>query len=217
MNLHQSLKVIPEPSLRRLPMYLSLLKELDEQGQATVSCTVLAERLRQDATQIRKDLSSVGVVGKPRVGFDVGELIVGLTGFLGWNNTTDAFLVGAGSLGTALLGHEGFRDNGLNILAAFDVNPAKAGTTLHGKPVFHLDKFANLARRMGVLIGIVTTPAAVAQEIADLMIASGIRGIWNFTPVRLQVPEQVVAENAALTTSLGVLSNRLVRLLHERP
>ncbi len=202
-------KKIPEPSLRRLPLYVSLLRELRGQGLASVSCTLMGERLNQDPTQIRKDLAATGVAGKPRVGFDTAELLAGLTEFLGWNNTSDAFLVGAGSLGTALLGHQGFRDNGLNIVAAFDINAAKAGATIHGRPVFHLDKLANLARRMGIRIGVVTTPAAAAQEVADLLVASGIRGIWNFAPVRLQVPDGVVCENAALSTSLGVLVNRL--------
>lgn len=213
MEKEKTVKMIPEPTLRRLPLYVGLLRELQEKGFENVSCTILAERLKQDPTQIRKDLAVVGVAGKPRVGYDTIKLLDGLVEFLGWNNIADAFLVGAGSLGTALLGHDGFLDNGLNILAAFDVNASKVGTAVHGKPVFHLDRLANLTRRMGVRIGVITTPASVAQEVADLMVASGIRGIWNFAPIRLQAPDNVACENAALTTSLGVLVNRLSRSL----
>jgi redox-sensing transcriptional repressor len=209
MNEDRQVKIIPEPSLRRLPLYVSLLRTLREQGLRTVSCTLLSERLGQDPTQIRKDLAAAGMGGKPRVGFEVADLLDGLIDFLGWNNHSEAFLVGAGSLGTALLGHGGFHDNGLSIVAAFDTSADKVGGSIHGKPVFHLDKLSNLARRMGIRIGVITTPAVVAQDVADLLVASGICGIWNFAPVRLQVPGGVVCENASLTVSLGVLVNRL--------
>lgn len=203
------MKAIPEPSLRRLPVYLELLRELREQGVEDISCTQIGERTGQDPTQIRKDLSHAGAVGKPRVGFNVAETCEQLVDFLGWRKNVDAFLVGAGAMGTALLGHELFLKQGLNIVAAFDIDPRKVGSEIHGFEIFHLDTMNSLARRMNIGIGIITTPAATAQDVADSLISCGIRGIWNFTPVRLQTPGHVIAVNAALSSSLGVLCSRL--------
>ena len=165
------------------------------------------------STQVRKDLAVTGIVGKPKVGYSVPQLIEAIQEFLGWNNTTDAFLVGAGSLGRALLGYTGFRDYGLNIVAAFDVDPAKIGLDIHGREVLPLDKLHDLALRMHVLIGVLTVPAAAAQDVATFMVLSGIRAIWNYTPVKLEVPESVVVEDVKLVSSLAVLSSRLAEML----
>ena len=121
--------------------------------------------------------------------------------------------MGAGNLGSALLGYRGFAESGLEIVAAFDVDPAKVGTEIHGKAVLHLDKFADLVRRMHVHIGIITTPGEQAQEVADLMVRSGIKAIWNFAPADITVPDPVILENVSLSASLAVLSNRLETVL----
>ncbi len=203
----------PGPTLRRLPTYHHYLKQLEAKGRDFVSCTHIANELRLDPTQVRKDIEVTGIVGKSKVGYDVPNLIRAIEEFLGWNNTSDAFLAGVGSMGTALLGYEGFRNYGLNIVAAFDTNPDKVGTSVHGKEVLPIEKLPDLARRMHVLIGILTVPADAAQKVADLMIQGGIKAIWNFAPTALNIPEETVLENVHLSSSLAVLSNRLAQLL----
>jgi redox-sensing transcriptional repressor len=209
----ESLKIAPLPSVRRLPAYLRFLQLLKARGRDVVSCTHIAEELGLVSTQVRKDLAVTGIVGKPKVGYSVPELIHAIQEFLGWNNTSDAFLVGAGSLGSALMGYEGFKEYGLNIVAAFDVDPAKIGTVIHGKEVFSLERLHDLALRMHVLIGILTVPPPAAQDAASFMVLSGMRAIWNYTPVKLEVPENVIVEDVKLASSLAVLSSRLAEKL----
>jgi redox-sensing transcriptional repressor len=136
---------------------------------------------------------------------------------LGWNNTKDAFLVGAGSLGSALLGYEGFKEFNLNILSGFDIDPAKIGTQIHGKEIFPLKKLPQLIKRMHVLIGVLAVPAMAAQEVADMMVLAGMRAIWNYTPVQLRVPDTVIVEDVKLAASLAVLSSRLAEVLRREP
>lgn len=207
------IKAAPLPSVRRLPSYLRFLQSLKARGREVVSCTHIAEALGMISIQVRKDLAITGIVGKPKVGYSVPALIDAIQDFLGWNNTTDAFLVGAGSLGSALLGYEGFKEFGLNLVAAFDVNPAKIGTQIHGREVFAVDKLHDLALRMHVLIGVLAVPAAAAQDAAQYMVLSGMRAIWNYTPVQLEVPDSVVVEDVKLSASLAVLSSRLTDML----
>lgn len=211
------MKAAPLPSVRRLPTYLRFLYELRARGRDVVSCTHIADDLGLVSVQVRKDLAVTGIIGRPKVGYQVSELIAAIEKFLGWNNTRDAFLVGAGSLGAALLGYEGFAEFNLNVLAGFDINPEKIGKQIHGKDIFALDKLPNLVKRMHVLIGILTVPAAAAQQAADLMVRSGIRAIWNYTPVRLHVPEIVIVEDVKLAASLAVLSSRLAESLRRQP
>lgn len=208
-------KAAPEPSLRRLPSYYRFLKHLAAQGRGLVSCTHIAHELDLDPTQVRKDLAVTGVVGKPKVGYEVPVLMRAIESFLGWDNVTEAFLVGAGSLGTALLGYEGFREHGLNIIAAFDVEEAKIGQKIHGKQVLPLSKLSNLAARMHIHLGIITTPAEAAQDVADMMVAGGIRAIWNFAPANVRVPPGVIVENQQLASSLAVLSSKLAEALRK--
>jgi redox-sensing transcriptional repressor len=187
--------------------------ELQAAGRETVSCTDIGLDLDLDPTQVRKDLESVGVVGRPRIGYVLAGIIEGLEQFLGWKNLNDAFLAGAGSMGSALLGYRKFEQCGLKIVAAFDLDPSKVGTSIHGKHVLPLDKLSDLARRMHILIGIITVPAAEAQAVADLMVAGGIRAIWNFAPIRLRVPEPVIVHNEDLYCSLASLSQKLSKSL----
>jgi redox-sensing transcriptional repressor len=204
---------VPLPTVRRLPGYLLFLKSLKARGREVVSCTHIADELDLTSIQVRKDLAVTGIVGKPRIGYAVNELIDAVEDFLGWKNTSDAFLVGAGSLGSALLGYGGFQDAGLNLVAAFDVDPSKIGTQIHGREVLALDRLHDLASRMHVLIGVLTVPAAAAQDAATQMVMAGMRAIWNYTPVTLEVPEGVIVEDVKLTASLAVLSSRLADLL----
>jgi redox-sensing transcriptional repressor len=208
---------VPLPSVRRLPTYLRLLYGLKARGREVVSCTYIAEDLGLVSVQVRKDLAMTGIVGRPKVGYHVAELIDAIECFLGWKNTADAFLVGAGGLGSALLGYEGFKEYHLDVLAGFDIDSAKIGTKIHDKEIFPLEKLPDLVHRMHVLIGILTVPASAAQQAADLMVRAGIRAIWNYTPVKLQVPDSVIVEDVKLAASLAVLSNRLADVLRRKP
>jgi len=208
-------KGAPEPTLRRLPLYYRLLKQLRETGRTGVSCTLIGAELRLDATQVRKDIEMTGTVGRPKVGYDVNELICAIEKFLGWDNLTEAFLVGAGSLGEALMGYPGFAECGLSIVAAFDVDPNKCHRVIHGKHVRHISKMTGLMRRMRVRFGIITVPASEAQQAADLLIEGGVLAIWNFAPAKIQAPERVIVTNEDLYCSLAVLSQKMTRKLAE--
>jgi redox-sensing transcriptional repressor len=161
--------------------------------------------------QVRKDLQYTGIIGKPKTGYSISALILAIETFLGWNNINEAFLVGAGNLGTALLGHERFSKFGMRIVAAFDTDPAKIGQWIHDKAVLPLEQLSDLAPRMSIHLGIITTPAEVAQAVADEMVKGGIQAIWNFAPVKLRVPEHIVVHNEDLYNSLASLSWKLAR------
>ncbi len=199
----------PHPSIRRLPSYLRLLRQLKLEGAEKISCTRISRELDLDSTQVRKDLALTGITGRPRIGYELMPLIEAIENFLGWNETTDAFLVGSGSLGHALIGYDNFRTCGLNIVAAFDVNEVKIGQEIHGRRIYHIREMPGLAQSMGVKVGILTVPAQAAQAAADVMVASGLKGIWNFAPARLDLPANVLVENVELVSSLAVLSVNL--------
>ena len=202
-------KAAPVPTLRRLPKYLEYLRNIRVAADAHISCTQIAGALELVPTQVRKDLASTGIVGKPKKGYPVFALIEAIEVFLGWNTPQDAFLVGAGALGTAILGYEGFRNNGLNIVAAFDNDSSKIGTQIRGVEVMSLEKLPDLARRMNIQIGVMTMPPQYAQQIADLLVTGGIKAIWNFTPSLVTVADNIILENAQLASSFAVLSSRL--------
>ena len=206
-------KIAPLPSVRRLPAYLRLLQSLRAGGRDVVSCTNIGQKLGLVSTQVRKDLAVTGIVGKPKVGYNVPALIASIEEFLGWNNAQDAFLIGVGSLGRALLGYQGFQEYGLRLVAGFDIDPAKVGVEVHGKPVFALQELGELAASKHILVGVLTVPAAAAQYAAKLMVQAGIRAIWNYTPVTLEVPPTVIVEDVKLSASLAVLSSRLGELV----
>jgi redox-sensing transcriptional repressor len=202
---------IPEPSLRRLPQYHHYLAELQSRGVSLVSCSTIGRDLKCIPVQVRKDLQFTGIIGKPRVGYSVAELVLAIEAFLGWNNVNEALLVGAGNLGTAILGHERFSRFGLQVVAAFDVDPSKIGQYIYGKAVLPLDEMAELVQRMNIHLGIITTPAEVAQTVADEMVKAGIQAIWNFAPVKLNVPEHMIVHNEDLYSSLASLSCKLAK------
>lgn len=200
---------IPEPTLRRLPWYLSNAKLMREKGEKYVSSTQISKQINIDASQIAKDLSYVDIAGRTRVGYDIDLLIQVLEDFLGFTNIHKAYLFGVGSLGGALLRDSGLSHFGLQIVGAFDVNPDLVGTKINGIPIYHSDDFEQRMKQDGVNIGVLTVPIAIAQEISDKMIAGGIKAIWNFTPFRIRVPENIVVQNTSLYAHLAVMFNRL--------
>ncbi|WP_319505928.1 redox-sensing transcriptional repressor Rex [Bacteroides graminisolvens] len=200
---------VPEPTLRRLPWYLSNVKLLKQKGEQYVSSTQISKEINVDASQIAKDLSYVNISGRTRVGYEVDALIEVLEDFLGFTDMHKAFLFGVGSLGGALLRDSGLKHFGLEIVAAFDVNPNLIGTHINGIPIFHSSEFVNKMKEYDVHIGVLTVPIEIAQQITDTMIAGGIKAVWNFTPFRIRVPEDIVVQNTSLYAHLAVMFNRL--------
>lgn len=198
-------------SMRRLPLYYRFGQQLLAAGVRNVSSSVLGRDLGLDPTQVRKDLEAIGLTGKPKVGFGVADILRGIETFLGWDRPKEAVIAGAGSLGSALLRYDRFREYGISIVAAFDTDPQKIGVPIAGKEVFLLDSLPGRTLRMGVQLGIIATPPQAAQRVADLMVEGGIRAIWNFAPVHLRVPESVVLQNEDLCHSLATLSLKLAR------
>ena len=207
-------KKISKSVLKRLPGYLSYLKSMPESAPAHISATALAKALGMGEVQVRKDLAMVSDGGRPKIGYLRDALIDDIEQFLGYDNTTDAVLIGAGKLGQALMAYKGFDEYGLNIMAAFDRSP-KMEKTDEGKPVYSITKLTQFCRTHKVLMGIITVPAESAQEVADQLIAGGIKAIWNFAPTHLDVPANILVQNENMATSLAVLSVHLQAQIKE--
>lgn len=207
-------KKISKAVLKRLPGYLAYLKSLPDNAPPNISATTLANALGMGEVQVRKDLAMVSDGGRPKIGYQRENLVYDIEQFLGYDNTTDAVLIGAGKLGQALMGYVGFDEYGLNILAAFDVDPS-LNKTNEGKPVYHLSRLESFCRTHKVLMGIITVPVDHAQEVADRLIAGGIKAIWNFAPTHLDVPPNILVQNENMATSLAVLSVHLQAQIKE--
>ncbi len=193
------------PGIRRLPMYLGILRRLQREGKTAVSSLDIAEAAGVVVSVVRKDIEMTGASGKTGVGFDAEQLIADIENFLGWSSPLGAFLAGAGHLGSALLGYEALRRHGLDIVAAFDVDPNKIGIRVHNIEVLHIRKMGDLARRMHIVTGIITVPSHSAQQVADLMVEAGITRIWSFASTILNVPAGVTVQREDLSAGLAEL------------
>jgi len=213
MSPNKKIKTIPIPTIRRLPLYHHYLSERKKNGYKSVSCTDIAEHMNLASVQVRKDLAHTGIKGKPKTGYVVNELIDALEKFLGWRNLDDAIIVGCGNLGSSLLGYEGFKKYGFNIVLGFDNDKNKIGKQIHGVDIYPIELLPKITRKMRIKIGIITVTAESAQEIADLMIEGGIKAIWNFAPAALNLPENVILQQHDMAAALAVLSKKLEELL----
>ncbi len=202
-------KAISIQALQRLPVYLQYLKPLSLDKETNISAKALGNALGFGEIQVRKDLSAVSDGGKPKVGYCIADLVKDLECFLGYDNVSDAVLVGAGKLGRALMSYEGFKAYGLNIVAAFDSDLEKCGTDESGKNILPINKMDDLCRRMKIEIGIIAVPANEAQNVCDILVKSGIEAIWNFSPTHLSVPQGIILRNEIMAASLAVLSKSL--------
>ncbi|MBR1871421.1 MAG: redox-sensing transcriptional repressor Rex [Kiritimatiellae bacterium] len=203
--------MISPQSVKRYPLYLREVRECLARGDRYVSAAVLAKTLGMDPILARKDLAAVGVTGRPHFGFPAVELRNAIMSTLGWANETEAVLCGAGSLGKALLGYAGFRDHNLSIVLAFDTSPKLVGKRIHGVPVHDFAEMGAMVRKLNVKIGILAVPSAAAQVCAEVLVASGIKGIWNFTTVPLALPKTLAVRNVDLAESLALLSHEISR------
>lgn len=200
---------VPEPTLRRLPWYLAYAQLVQKSGELHLSSTQIASNIAVDASKVAKDLSYVNISGRTRVGYDVNELVKVLQEFLGFTKSHKAFLFGVGSLGGALMHDNGLNHFGLDIVAGFDVKFELAGTSINRIPIHHVSMFEELQKKTGINIGILTVPTDKAQETAEMMIEGGIKAIWNFTPFRIRVPENIIVQNTSIYAHLAVMFNRL--------
>lgn len=208
-------KEISKSVLKRLPVYLAYLKNMPEDAPAFISATSVANALGMGDVQVRKDLAMVSDGGRPKVGYCREDLIDDIEQFLGYDSTNNCVLIGAGKLGLALLGYSGFDEYGLNIMAAFDAAPSRE-TTDSGKPIYPMEKLESYCRTNKVAMGIITVPAACAQQVCNQMIAAGIKAIWNFAPTHLEVPAHILVQNENMATSLAVLSMHLQVQMKEK-
>ncbi len=198
-------KIPAAPSIRRLPSYLHIIQQVLKDGNEYISGTVIANELNLEPIQVRKDLAITGIIGKPKRGYPIKALITAIEHFLGWDSSRNAILIGAGNLGAALIGYDEFRDHGLNLVAAFDKDPGKIGNKINGIEIFPYDTISEKIKKTGAKVAILTVPSADAQETADLLIKSGIEAIWNFTNVKLKVPEHVMVQKEDLSSGYAML------------
>jgi redox-sensing transcriptional repressor len=200
------LRRIPEATVARLPVYWRALLELADAGTATVSSEGLAEMAGENAAKVRKDLSYLGSYGTRGAGYDV-QLLAGQIGHeLGLNQEWRVVIVGVGNLGRALAGYRGFSSRGFRVAALVDSDPAKVGHRMRGLTVSPVEELPALVEREGLAIGLIATPAAAAQGVADRLVAAGITSLLNFAPAVLTTPEHVLLRQVDLSIELQILS-----------
>jgi len=197
---------IPEATVARLPVYRRSLIELAQEHIPTVSSERLADMAGVNAAKVRKDLSYLGTYGTRGVGYEVQQLLYEIESKLGLTCDSPVVVVGIGNLGQALANYTGFRQRGFPVVALVDADPAKIGETVAGLVVRSIDELDAIVAEHGVSIGIIATPAASAQTVADRLVAAGVRSILNFAPSVLNVPPQMPVRKVDLATELQILS-----------
>ena len=205
-------KEISKATIARMPLYLHFLQEEASKGAKYISSTVIAQNISVSSVLVRKDLALVSSeAGRPRMGFAINRLIVDIEKFLGYDKISDTVVVGAGGLGRAFLGYEGFKSNGLNIVAAFDVNPDLIGCRWQGKKILAMSELGAFVAEHNIKIGILTVPKVAAQDALNQMVEAGIEAIWNFAPAPLRAPENVILKTEDLAASLAILAGKLYK------
>lgn len=198
-------QVIPKATAKRLPLYYRYLKVLSDGGTEKVSSTELSEAIKVDSATIRRDFSYFGELGKRGYGYDVKSLLEFFSKTLSEDRLTNVALIGVGNLGNALLKYGFHHNNNIRISAAFDVREELVGRIVDGIPVYPMAEMADQIKQQQIDIAIMAIPADSAQATADMLIESGIKGIMNFTPVRLHTPSDVQVQSVDLTNELQTL------------
>ncbi len=202
-------KVMNSPTIRRMPSYLHWLLRMQQIGKKTVSTTELADYMKIGWIVVRKDIALTGISGRPRIGYDISRLITAIRAYLGWQEVHTATLIGAGALGSAILGYDEFAQYGLRIETVFDTDTLKIGKTVHDHPILALSKLPDVFRQNPPEIAILCVPAAVAQSVTDLLVRHGVKSIWNFANVTLNVPEDVIVQREVIAGGLAMLSVKM--------
>jgi len=199
---------IPEAVVRRMPKYYRYLQDLENAGEEKVSSLRMSRDLNLNASQIRRDLNCFGGFGQQGYGYSVRKLKGEIAHILGTDRKYRAIVAGAGKIGQALVSYDSFVQLGFDIEAMFDVNSDVIGKTLRGKPILPMEQMKEFISENGIEIGVICTPKTEAQQIADIMVSYGIRGIWNFAPIDVQTRNGIAVENVHLSESLQVLFYR---------
>lgn len=194
--------VVPAAVIKRLPMYYRYLQVLVEEGLERVSSRELSQLMGITSSQLRQDLSYFGEFGQQGYGYKVSELYQAICEILGIEKQYKTVLVGAGNLGRALINYQGFSRRGLNLKGIFDNNPSVIGENINGLTVCNVEGLKDYLLKEGIQIGVITTPASAAQSIADILIAGGVAGIWNFAPQHINAPENIIVENTHIGDGL---------------
>jgi redox-sensing transcriptional repressor len=211
----ENAKKAPLPILRRLSIYHELLTAMKERHVETISSTVISEAVEYKPIQVRKDLQNTGLAGKPKIGFRVDDLLEAIKRYVGWSKPHKAILFGVGNLGTALLNFPWLSEYGLQFVAGFDAAPQRSNILVNNIPIHHISYFQKYAKHQSVDIAVIAVPIAAAQDVANMVAAAGVPGIWNFSLIHLKVPPHALVVNASFTESLAMLTRRLgERKLH---
>lgn len=198
--------LVPNPAVRRLSLYLRQLESFKKQERRTVSSKQLGESLGLTDAQVRKDFAYFGQFGHPGIGYRVDDLIGQVKRILGTDKTWNVLLIGAGNLGRALLAYKGFDQKGFRLVSVFDADPNKVGKK-HGAFVIQpLNELADTVQKQSIRFGIIAVPADHAQDVADQLVAAGVRGLLNFAPVSLTVPPDIALNAVDLAVQLEQLS-----------
>lgn len=201
-------KEIPVTCLQRLPVYLNYLKSL-KSTEGYISSAAIAHALGMGEVLVRKDLAYTSAQGRTRTGYNRAELIAAIEDYLGCNRIAPAVLFGAGGLGHALMSYGGFKNYGIDIVAAFDSDSAKIGTCIAGKPVFAPAEAEEQISLSGVRLAIICVPPPTAQAVCDILVSCGISAILNFAPVLLKVPDNIKVRNIDVAANLAILSSQI--------
>ena len=209
MNENNSTNGIMKTTMNRLPLYYNFIIEKQRENLQNVSSAMIAKSLKLNNIQVRKDLASISSIpGKPRVGFDVETILNDLERVLGCKNLDEVILVGVGRLGRTLLNYNGFHKYNLDIVASFDVDKDKVGAVINGKPVFGIETLKSFVEEHDIKIGIITVSGNAAQKVCDMLVDAGIKAIWNFAPVHLELPDGIIIKHENLAASLALLTQR---------
>lgn len=200
-------QIISKATIDRLPLYYRTLRLAQDDGMDIISSDELGRRLELTPEQIRKDLALFGQFGKKGVGYYVNELKFNVGKILGLDNHWNIAIVGIGHLGVALANHQNFIALGFNLVALFDNDPNIIGKKINHVKVRDIDELPKIAKALNIDIGVIAVPAQFAQEVADKLIKAKIKGIWNFAPVKMKIPEDVKLVNEDLSVGLSRLSN----------
>lgn len=201
-------KEISPAVIKRLPRYYRYLGELKESEVSRISSKELSQRMQVTASQIRQDLNNFGGFGQQGYGYNVEYLHEEIGKILGLDKTNNLIIVGAGNLGQALANYH-FEPNGFRVLGLFDVNPRLVGLTIRGVEIYDIDTLADFIKSHDIKIAALTLPKQTAPEMAKEMVGLGIKAFWNFAPVDLDLPENIMVENVHLAESLMTLSYRI--------
>ncbi|WP_196593948.1 redox-sensing transcriptional repressor Rex [Pectinatus sottacetonis] len=205
------MKGISKATIDRLPLYFRALRMAQDEGLDVMSSEELGRRLEITPEQIRKDLASFGQFGKKGVGYYVNELKRSISNILGLDNHWNMAIIGIGHLGSALANHQSFISLGFNLVALFDQDPTIVGQTVNHVKVEDISIMEEKIKELNIHIGIITVPGQFAQEIADRLVKAKIRGIWNFAPIRMKVPDTMHIVNEDLSIGLSCLSYHITR------